>query len=70
MDHAISLLETHSYNEVAALTGISKSTLIREVKRRKVSNDTVPSGQKTEAEAIESGLERARPMKIEGLVIR
>lgn len=35
MDHAISLLDTHSYNEVAAMTGISKSTLIREVRRRK-----------------------------------
>ncbi|WP_339820721.1 recombinase family protein [Paenibacillus sp. FSL R7-0216] len=37
MDHAISLLDTNSYNEVAALTRISKSTLIREVKRRKMS---------------------------------
>lgn len=35
MDHAISLLDTHSYNEVVAMTGISKSTLIREVRRRK-----------------------------------
>lgn len=36
MDHAISLLDANSYNEVAAITGISKSTLIREVRRRKV----------------------------------
>lgn len=35
MDHALSLLDTNSYNEVAAITGISKSTLIREVRRRK-----------------------------------
>ena len=35
MDHAITLLDAHSYNEVAAMTGISKSTLIREVRRRK-----------------------------------
>ncbi|XEC93389.1 recombinase family protein [Paenibacillus tarimensis] len=33
--HAIGLLESNSYNEVAAMTGISKSTLIREVRRRK-----------------------------------
>lgn len=30
-DHAIGLLDTNSYNQVVALTGISKSTLIREV---------------------------------------
>lgn len=29
LDHAISLLGAHSYKEVAAMTGISKSTLIR-----------------------------------------
>ena len=32
--HAVELLETHSYGEVVKMTGISKSTLIRE--RRKV----------------------------------
>lgn len=35
LDHALGLLENHSYNQVADLTGISKSTLIREVKKRK-----------------------------------
>lgn len=35
IDHAISLLDTNSYNEVSLITGISKSTLIREVRRRK-----------------------------------
>lgn len=35
LDHAIALLDANSYNEVAAMTGISKSTLIREVNRRK-----------------------------------
>lgn len=35
LDRAIDLLETQSYNEVAEFTGISKSTLIREVRRRK-----------------------------------
>jgi len=35
MDHAISLLKDYSYNKVAELTGISKSTLLRENKRRK-----------------------------------
>ncbi|MGF7015657.1 putative DNA-binding transcriptional regulator AlpA [Ornithinibacillus bavariensis] len=29
------LLETHSYKEVEAMTGISKSTLIREMKKQK-----------------------------------
>lgn len=36
LDHAIGLLETNSYNQVADLTGISKSTLIREVNKRRV----------------------------------
>jgi len=29
LDHALSLLETHSYSQVVEMTGISKSTLIR-----------------------------------------
>ncbi|PDY90642.1 recombinase family protein [Bacillus toyonensis] len=37
MNHAIQLLETHSYTQVVEKTGISKSTLIREVKKRKAS---------------------------------
>lgn len=36
LDHALELLSSHSYNAVADLTGISKSTLIREVKKRQV----------------------------------
>ena len=35
LNHAIKLLEENSYNQVAELTGISKSTLIREMKKRK-----------------------------------
>jgi DNA invertase Pin-like site-specific DNA recombinase len=35
MNHAVGLLGDNSYNQVAAMTGISKSTLIREVNRRK-----------------------------------
>jgi DNA invertase Pin-like site-specific DNA recombinase len=36
LDHAMELLSgDHSYNGVAAITGISKSTLIREMNRRK-----------------------------------
>ena len=35
LDHAMELLENHSYAQTAKLTGISKSTLIRERKRRK-----------------------------------
>lgn len=38
LDHAIGLLDTNSYNQVVALTGISKSTLIREVKKRRISH--------------------------------
>ncbi|CAH2212594.1 recombinase family protein [Tepidibacter aestuarii] len=35
LNHAISMLEDNSYNEVVQITGISKSTLIREVRKRK-----------------------------------
>lgn len=35
MDHAMELLTEHSYSEVERLTGISKSTLTREMRRRK-----------------------------------
>lgn len=35
IDHALELLQTHSYKEVERLTGISKSTLIR-AKRKKM----------------------------------
>ena len=35
LDHAMELLENHSYTQVVKLAGISKSTLIRERKRRK-----------------------------------
>ncbi|RPK16427.1 recombinase family protein [Paenibacillus xylanexedens] len=37
LNHAVALLNSNSYNEVAAITGISKSTLIREVRKRKAS---------------------------------
>lgn len=36
LNHAVGLLDKNSYNQVAAMTGISKSTLIREVNRRKL----------------------------------
>lgn len=35
LDHALDLLKTYSYNKVADMTGISKSTLVREVRNRK-----------------------------------
>ena len=35
LDHALGMLESHSYNQVAEKTGISKSTLIRAMKKRK-----------------------------------
>ena len=34
LEHAMEMLESNSYREVSALTGISKSTLIREHKKR------------------------------------
>lgn len=35
LDHAMDLLKDHSYSQVVRLTGISKSSLIREMKRRR-----------------------------------
>jgi DNA invertase Pin-like site-specific DNA recombinase len=35
LNHAVSLLAENSYTEVSAITGISKSTLIREVRKQK-----------------------------------
>lgn len=35
LDHAMALLEDHSYSQVAAMTGISKATLGRERQRRR-----------------------------------
>ncbi len=34
IDHALSLLSTHSYKQVSEMTGISVSTLVRAVRRR------------------------------------
>lgn len=34
IDHAVEMLESKSYTQVVAITGISKSTLIREVRNR------------------------------------
>lgn len=39
LDWAINLLNDNSYNAVARMTGISKSTLIREMNRRKCKKD-------------------------------
>jgi DNA invertase Pin-like site-specific DNA recombinase len=39
LNHAMDLLETHSYTQVVEMTGISKSVLIREKRRRKVENE-------------------------------
>ncbi|WP_309245131.1 helix-turn-helix domain-containing protein [Clostridium estertheticum] len=36
INNAIEMLKKNSYTEVAEITGISKSTLIREVRKRKV----------------------------------
>ncbi len=34
LEHAMNLLQDHSYSQVVKLTGISKSTLIRERRKR------------------------------------
>lgn len=34
LDHAVDLLRDHSYNQVAAMTGISRSTVVREARAR------------------------------------
>lgn len=39
LDHALELLDNHSYTEVVKMTKISKSTLIREVKKRKADQE-------------------------------
>lgn len=52
LDHALGLLKNHSYNQVVDLTGISKSTLIREVKKRK-ENNNINSVNKTVKELKE-----------------
>ena len=39
LDHAMTLLDDHSYAQVVKLTGISKSTLIRERKRRRLAEE-------------------------------
>lgn len=36
LEHALDMLSSHSYNQVAEKAGISKSTLIRAMKKRKV----------------------------------
>ena len=35
LDHAVAMIETHTYKEIAAITGISKSTLIRYMKNNR-----------------------------------
>ena len=37
LDNAVKMLESHSYTEVVEITNMSKSTLIREVRKRKIS---------------------------------
>lgn len=34
LDHAVELLKTHSYTQVAEMTGISRSTVTREARKR------------------------------------
>lgn len=39
MEHALTLLEDHSYTEVERMTGISKSTLVRAMNQRKLKKE-------------------------------
>jgi DNA invertase Pin-like site-specific DNA recombinase len=41
LNHAVRLLEGNSYKEVSALTGISKSTLIREVRKLNMTQEEI-----------------------------
>lgn len=41
LNHAVSLLDSNSYKEVSDITGISKSTLIREVNRHKAKKTSI-----------------------------
>lgn len=41
VDHALELLENHSYKQVAEMTGISKSTLVRRKRERTMKNEHV-----------------------------
>lgn len=41
IDHALELLEDHSYSQVERLTGISKSTLVRKKRERTMKNEHV-----------------------------
>ena len=44
LNHAMGLLEEYSYNHVADVTGISRSTLIREKHQRKMQTNSTSSG--------------------------
>jgi len=39
LEHALGMLESHSYNQVVEKTGISKSTLIRAMKKKRVTSE-------------------------------
>ena len=41
IDHALELLEKHSYSQVEQMTGISKSTLVRKKRERTAKNRQV-----------------------------
>lgn len=41
IDHALDLLEDHSYRQVSEMTGISKSTLVRKKRERDARNGHV-----------------------------
>lgn len=39
LEHALEMLESHSYNQVVEKTGISKSTLIRAMKKNRAARE-------------------------------
>ena len=47
LDHALDLLLDHSYKEVVQMTGISKSTLIRSMRNKNVTNENALKHPKT-----------------------
>lgn len=70
IDHALELLETHSYNEVCAMTNVSKSTLQRYAKLQKAAKvaklKKVPRKPKSQGPEDEQSLWQFAPNKRPG----
>ena len=70
IDHALELLETHSYNEVCAMTNVSKSTLQRYAKLQKAAKieklKKVPRAPRSQGPEDEQSLWQFAPNKRPG----